>query len=303
MFDDINTPQSKGTVPPNLPMGEPEDIFSGLQDPEDVPGMPAPASLVSDPSDIPVSSPQSSPLTPPAPVSALGAGVLRPVQSSPDVILPEEMTSPNQQGMPGRPATMTSAQEFAQGQDLFVTSSDRAIKTPGVGKGIMIAIVTVVILVILGGGSLLIYTNFIVGGGGEGVTPANSRNPVPIAPVVQDSIFNEPDEFEDGVGQEVFDNEGVTADIIDDAVLFGEPIDRDGDGLDDSRELVIGTDPDNWDSDGDELSDGDEVIIWKTDPLNPDTDGDSFLDGQEVINGFSPSGPGRLFEPPTSTES
>ncbi|MHA2092899.1 MAG: hypothetical protein ACW98K_18800 [Candidatus Kariarchaeaceae archaeon] len=44
-----------------------------------------------------------------------------------------------------------------------------------------------------------------------------------------------------------------------------------------------GTDPNNPDTDGDGLSDGDEVNIHGTDPLNPDTDGDGLSDGDEFI--------------------
>ncbi len=44
--------------------------------------------------------------------------------------------------------------------------------------------------------------------------------------------------------------------------------DRDGDGLTDSEELALGTDPDNSDTDGDGISDGAEVAAG-TDPLDP----------------------------------
>jgi hypothetical protein len=47
------------------------------------------------------------------------------------------------------------------------------------------------------------------------------------------------------------------------------PVDSDGDGLKDKEELLLGTDPHNWDTDGDGLSDGDEARIHKTDPLDP----------------------------------
>ena len=61
------------------------------------------------------------------------------------------------------------------------------------------------------------------------------------------------------------------------------PVDSDGDGLTDDDEINIHhTDPHNWDTDGDGLSDGDEVNVHKTNPLNPDTDGDGLLDGDEV---------------------
>jgi hypothetical protein len=44
----------------------------------------------------------------------------------------------------------------------------------------------------------------------------------------------------------------------------------------------------NMDSDGDGLSDYDEVNTYGTDPNNSDTDGDGYLDGEEVENGFDP---------------
>lgn len=116
----------------------------------------------------------------------------------------------------------------------------------------------------------------------------------------------------------------IPAQINNDQILFGQAVDSDKDGLDDVREKEIGTDPQKVDTDGDGLSDGDEVIIyktiplnadsdadglsdgdealiWRTNPLNQDTDGDSYLDGEEVRNGYSPVGPGKLFNSPTST--
>lgn len=48
----------------------------------------------------------------------------------------------------------------------------------------------------------------------------------------------------------------------------GIDADMDGDGLDASKEAVIGTDPANADSDGDTYDDGDEVAQY-TDPLDP----------------------------------
>jgi len=66
-------------------------------------------------------------------------------------------------------------------------------------------------------------------------------------------------------------------------VVTGGDIDSDGDGLLDSEESDIRTDPYNPDTDDDGLTDGDEVNTYKTDPLNPDSDWDGLKDGAEVL--------------------
>jgi hypothetical protein len=58
--------------------------------------------------------------------------------------------------------------------------------------------------------------------------------------------------------------------------------DPDGDGLDNERELDVGTDIDDSDTDGDGLADGLELDTYETDPLVTDTDGDGLTDGSEV---------------------
>jgi hypothetical protein len=70
------------------------------------------------------------------------------------------------------------------------------------------------------------------------------------------------------------------------------PSDGDGDGLSDTEEEDLGTDPDNPDSEGDHVTDGDEVNEWRTDPLDNDSDGDFLTDGDEVnIIGTDPTDP------------
>ena len=65
--------------------------------------------------------------------------------------------------------------------------------------------------------------------------------------------------------------------------------DRDGDGLTNGEEQVLGTDPDNPDSDDDGLGDGLEVNILGTDPLDNDSDNDGLDDYQENnITGTDP---------------
>jgi hypothetical protein len=58
--------------------------------------------------------------------------------------------------------------------------------------------------------------------------------------------------------------------------------DSDGDGLIDSREEILGTDPRDADTDGDGLDDGSEVNDIGTDPTDSDTDGDRLRDGREA---------------------
>lgn len=87
--------------------------------------------------------------------------------------------------------------------------------------------------------------------------------------------------------------EGITTDTNDSygEVLFGLKYritggdsDPDGDGLSNSEEKELGTDPNNPDSDGDGLRDGDEVNTYKTNPLNEDSDDDDLSDRLEIVN-------------------
>ncbi|MDL1893825.1 OmpA family protein [Sphingobacteriales bacterium CHB3] len=60
--------------------------------------------------------------------------------------------------------------------------------------------------------------------------------------------------------------------------------DTDGDGLLDGEELKLyTTDPRKADSDGDGIRDGDEILIYKTNPNKADTDGDGLSDGDEIF--------------------
>ncbi|MFC5704108.1 VWA domain-containing protein [Cohnella faecalis] len=64
--------------------------------------------------------------------------------------------------------------------------------------------------------------------------------------------------------------------------------DADQDGLSNTDELALGTNPLQQDTDKDGLLDGFEVHTFGTDPKNPDTDGDGVTDGQEFVLGTNP---------------
>ena len=69
------------------------------------------------------------------------------------------------------------------------------------------------------------------------------------------------------------------------------PGDSDGDGLEDTIEAELGTDPFDLDTDDDGLTDGDEYYVFATGTRNPDSDGDGVVDGAETANGTDPNDP------------
>lgn len=67
--------------------------------------------------------------------------------------------------------------------------------------------------------------------------------------------------------------------------------DADSDGLNNVSEIEGGTDCLRFDTDGDKLSDGDEILKYHTNPLEQDSDRDGLKDGEESILGFDPMNP------------
>jgi hypothetical protein len=339
MFDD-HTTSSSGQVPSNLPLGEPEDIFSGTEQND----APVASQPLEPPAAAPVADLQAS--APALPVlekmpsaeepvdasvpqaSALDAGVLKPkgVPQAEEEPIDDMFEQTDVAPPPAVPTAMPPVaaevpvavvpppieqaplqqSQQVQAPAPFQPQSESDIqippplpqddmydlKEPSLSRGIMTVIIIIVVLIILGGGGWWIYSSFIA-------SPKDSRDIFETTTFPTDVNVPTPEQKV----VETPDIQPTVVESVDDSVLFGEPIDSDGDGLDDIREAGINTDPNNWDSDGDDLSDGDEVVIWKTNPLNPDTDGDTYLDGAEVKAGYSPSGPGRIFEPPIEEES
>ncbi len=62
-----------------------------------------------------------------------------------------------------------------------------------------------------------------------------------------------------------------------------QPVDSDGDGINDGDEAGYGTDPNQLDTDFDGLSDAEELFQYSTDPTSLDTDGDGLDDYEEIF--------------------
>lgn len=67
--------------------------------------------------------------------------------------------------------------------------------------------------------------------------------------------------------------------------------DLDKDGLSNREELKFKTSVSKADTDGDGLSDYDEIYVYGTDPLKADSDGDTLNDGDEIAIGLDPNDP------------
>lgn len=305
MFDDQINNNPVANIPNNLPVGEPEDMFAGVEDKmteENINPVKEEKRAVME---------NSGTVLPERGVSALGAGILRPKN-------PDSNTAPF-----GQPTnnfqTRQDDNDFGQSSAQQNTATPMPnqeiykIKEPMLGKGIMKLVVFAVVVAILGGGSWWVYNSFIKNEN-EVKLPDTGNTSLTNNGLLDESgqngdVANTPDVPNNNLGEQVVtgasqQNNTVTNDfagsVVDDQVLFGEPIDKDADGLDDEKESQAGTDPNNWDTDNDQLGDGDELLIWKTNPLNPDSDSDSYLDGLEVKNGYNPLGEGKLFEVPTT---
>ncbi len=292
MFDD-HTPQPTGGLPPsNLPMKEPGDMFSAVDDIQTPPETFQPM--------------QVDPVTANNEPSAVNAGVLTPKQPQQPIAPPiaPEPISMSAMAAPFTPPPMSTSPQ----QSTAATPQNFPTKGPGIAKMAMFIFLGIIGLAIVAGGVWFAYNSFAKKDTNQPTSETSDFNvdntqttEVDLTADIfaTDNVTNTSDNSVTDLGATSTQPE-ITNEDIDNALIFGQLIDTDGDGLDDIREADLGTDPKNWDTDGDDLSDGDEVIIWKTQPLNPDTDDDGFKDGEEIKGGYNPVGPGRLFEAPTN---
>ncbi len=96
------------------------------------------------------------------------------------------------------------------------------------------------------------------------------------------------------------DNDGLTNEQEERLNTDPNNPDTDGDGLQDGEELLqLGSDPLKRNSDGDILDDWQEVKVYGTDPTKTDTDGDGVDDGLEIAQGTDPLTPNNPTATPT----
>lgn len=318
MFDD--TPQQNqnpGNVPQGLPMAEPPDMFSDAG--ASAAAIPTQSMPGANPSMNHM--PNQSGMTPGQNgISAVDMGMLKPASLGQSTPMSQSGSNAQPQmasQMPQAPAGATMPAMSAQHATLASMQSGMQQPQQGVGmpqmpmsgqyeaqhaKKTVVVIGVIVAVALLIGGSAFLYFYFVKD---DTTNQTQNTEEIPVfnAQDLEDTTTTNTQTADQPIVEpedtEVDDIDTADLEAIDDALLFGSTADSDNDGLDDARERDVNTDPNNWDTDGDGLSDGDEVIIWKSNPLNPDTDGDGFSDGDEVKNRYSPTGPGTLFTIPT----
>ncbi len=261
----FDEPNASGGQPPqNLPM-EPVDMFSGVDVPQDATPEQQPAQAVAG-------------MTGGA--DALSAGVLK--RKAPDA--PSGVTQSNQSASFSYGASQPGAN-----QPLGYPA-----KEPVIGR-IILFVLTGLVIVGLAIGGWWVYSRFFKKAPATTPTQTEQTTPAPTTPEPTTPVVTTPAPTEA--------TSGISNEIKNDTVLFGESVDTDRDSLPDTQEQQLGTSASIADTDKDGLSDGEEVLVWKTNPLNPDTDGDGYVDGDEVRNGYNPLGPGKLTQPSPATTS
>ena len=120
-------------------------------------------------------------------------------------------------------------------------------------------------------------------------TPAAAETPGETEEAQAVSTIAAPEAAETPVAEEPPAAEEAPA-VVSDAPAVSEDVDADGDGdgLSLAIEQELNTDPAVVDTDGDGLTDGDEINIYGTAPLVVDTDGDGIGDADEIATGGDP---------------
>ena len=151
-----------------------------------------------------------------------------------------------------------------------------SLNAPRRGAAVRNILITLIVLIIIGAGAYFAYAKGLV------------KNPFAKKPAKQDQNSSPvtvavPTQIPDSWRLQYFNNA-----VCPDQSMCGDAADPDKDGLSNLQEYQKGTDPNNADSDGDQISDGDEVNIFGYDPSNKHTSGnlkyDDGLDAKYEFN-------------------
>lgn len=194
----------------------------------------------------------------------------------------------NQTAAPETNATEQNIE--AQLADLNNFSGQASGQGPKKNLKLIGGIVAFILLIVLG---YLVYSQLIANKPEPIVAePINNALENEEIPVITPSLENNVESFEEEYLPE--DNAPVVNPPVSEEVDFIPSVplgtttppvanmDSDGDGLSDQQEIILGTNPLRTDSDDDGLTDYEEVNIYLTDPLNPDSDGDGLSDYEEI---------------------
>ncbi|PKM91014.1 hypothetical protein CVU82_04425 [Candidatus Falkowbacteria bacterium HGW-Falkowbacteria-1] len=163
--------------------------------------------------------------------------------------------------------------------------------------------IIIFVLALVGVGAYFVYSQILLPNSVQNkdltLNDANLNNQTNPVDTNNDSEIVLNDDEADIVDQDIVNEPGFQDDtIIDDQIKpedLLKNVDSDGDGLSDYDEMyTYMTDLYNPDADTDGLSDYEEVMIFGSDPLSSDTDGDTYFDGEELMNGYSPIGTGAI---------
>ncbi|MFA5163587.1 MAG: hypothetical protein WC441_03605 [Patescibacteria group bacterium] len=167
------------------------------------------------------------------------------------------------------------------------------------GKVLKKLVIIFIILGILGAGAYFAYTKFTAQSSLVNSEPEPSpietsapTPPVTNSPSVSETPSSTPADM--ASTSDIISDIPTSTVVVTPTVPDLSTIDSDSDGLNDTQENQLGTNPNLIDSDNDGLSDGEEVNTYQTNPLLSDSDNDGFTDSVEIRGGYNPNGPGKL---------
>jgi hypothetical protein len=134
-----------------------------------------------------------------------------------------------------------------------------------------------------GEGTTIIYGDINTGAAGHTVITPPTVIQSSAPPPVETAPAPEPAPVTDTTTDTSADAAAAPADTSGTESAVASGTDLDADNEPDALEPDLGLDPNNADTDGDGVADGDELNIYGTEPTVFDTDGDGVSDGEELF--------------------